>query len=132
LADARPHWQVVMVGPVAKIDPDSLPRRANLHWLGQRDYADLPAHLVGWDICLLPFALNESTRFISPTKTLEYLAAGRPCVSTRIRDVAEPYAGVVAIADDAPGFVTACEEALGWSVAQGAAFRARAQEHVAA
>lgn len=132
IAEARPEWQLVMVGPVAKLDPESLPQRPNLHWLGQRSYDELPAHLVGWDVCLLPFALNESTRFISPTKTLEYLAAGRPCVSTRIRDVAEPYADVVTIADDAPAFVTACDEILGWPPDAHAAYRERAATHVAA
>ena len=131
LADARPDWQIVMVGPVAKLDPAELPRRTNLHWLGPRSYAELPAHLVGWDVCLLPFALNEATRCISPTKTLEYLAAGRPCVSTRIRDVAEPHGAVVDIADDAAGFVAACERILAWSDAERAAFRARAEAHLA-
>ncbi len=132
VAQARPGWQLVMVGPLAKIEPESLPRHPNLHWLGPRRYDELPAHLVGWDACLLPFALNESTRFISPTKTLEYLAAGRPCVSTRIRDVAEHYADVVSIADDAPAFVAACEEILGWPTEVVAAFRERAAAHVAA
>jgi len=112
LADARPDWQVVMVGPVVKIDPAALPQRANLHWLGQRSYAELPEFVGGWDVCLMPFALNESTRFISPTKTLEYLAAGRPVVSTPIRDVVGPYAGVVAIAATPEAFVAACEAAL--------------------
>ena len=112
LADAHTDWQVVMVGPVVKIDPASLPRRANIHWLGQRDYAELPELVAGWDVCLMPFALNESTRFISPTKTLEYLAAGRPVVSTPIRDVVAPYAGIVAIADTPQAFVAACESAL--------------------
>lgn len=132
LADARPRWQTVVVGPVAKIDPAALPRRPNLHWLGPRDYAELPAHLAGWDLCLLPFALNAATRYISPTKTLEYLAAGRPCVGTRIQDLAQPYADVVQIADDAPGFVAACERVLAWSPAQRAAFRAQARAHVGA
>ncbi len=112
LADARADWQIVMVGPVAKIDPAALPRRANLHWMGQRGYGELPEFLGGWDVCLMPFALNESTRFISPTKTLEYLAAGRPVVSTPIRDVVGPYAGVVAIADTPEAFAAACEAAL--------------------
>jgi len=112
LADAHAHWQLVMVGPVVKIDPAGLPQRPNLHWLGQRDYAELPQLVAGWDVCLMPFALNESTRFISPTKTLEYLAAGRPVVSTPIRDVAGPYAGIVAIADTPQAFVAACEAAL--------------------
>ncbi len=78
LADADPTWQIVMVGPVVKIDPAALPRRANLHWLGQQPYAILPQLVAGWDVCLMPFALNESTEFISPTKTLEYMAAGKP------------------------------------------------------
>ncbi len=112
LADADPCWQIVMVGPVAKIDPADLPQRANIHWLGQRDYAELPELIGGWDVCLMPFALNESTRFISPTKTLEYLAAGRPVVSTPICDVAGPYAGIVAIAASRSAFVTACAAAL--------------------
>jgi UDP-galactopyranose mutase len=112
VADARPGWQFVLVGPVVKIDPAVLPRRPNLHYLGQRAYADLPAYLAGWDVCLLPFARNEATRFISPTKTLEYMAAERPIVSTSIVDVAEPYAGVVSLADTPGDFVAACEHAL--------------------
>ncbi|HEY8357855.1 MAG TPA: glycosyltransferase [Ramlibacter sp.] len=112
IADARPDWQIVMVGPIVKIDPASVPQRANIHYLGQQGYDDLPAFISGWDVCLLPFALNESTKFISPTKTLEYMACGRPSVSTRIRDVVEPYGHVVPIHDDAAGFVQACEAAL--------------------
>ena len=101
LADARPDWQLVMVGPVVKIDPADLPRRSNIHYLGAKTYAELPLYLAGWDVALLPFARNEATRFISPTKTPEYLAAGRPVVSTSIRDVVTPYGdlGLVAIAD---------------------------------
>jgi glycosyltransferase involved in cell wall biosynthesis len=131
LADAHADWQIVMVGPLAKIDAASLPCRPNLHWLGQRAYADLPAHLAGWDVCLLPFALNASTRFISPTKTLEYLAAGRPCVSTRIQDVADGYAQEVAIADSPAQFVAACERILGWTARERTAFAAAAQAKVA-
>jgi glycosyltransferase involved in cell wall biosynthesis len=112
VADARPDWQIVMVGPTAKIDPQQCPRRPNIHWLGQQGYQDLPAFISGWDVCLLPFALNESTRFISPTKTLEYMACGKPSVSTAIRDVVEPYGHVVPIREDAAGFVAACEEIL--------------------
>jgi UDP-galactopyranose mutase len=112
LAAARPAWQLVLVGPIVKIDPGSLPRRPNIHYLGPRDYADLPAYLAGWDACLLPFALNDATRFISPTKTLEYMAAERPVVSTPVRDVAEPYGGVVRIAATVPDFVAACDDAL--------------------
>ena len=112
IAQRRPDWQIVMVGPVVKIDPASCPRLPNIHWLGQQGYEDLPAFINGWDACLLPFALNESTRFISPTKTLEYMACGKPSVSTAIRDVVEPYGHVVPIRADAEGFVLACEEIL--------------------
>ncbi|MBA2536473.1 MAG: NAD(P)-binding protein, partial [Actinobacteria bacterium] len=114
VADLRPSWQLVFVGPVAKIDPAGLPRRPNLHYLGPKDYADLPAYLRTWDAALLPFALNEATRFISPTKTPEYLAAGLPVVSTPIADVVRPYGeeGLVHIAEDAGGFVKAAERAM--------------------
>ena len=112
LAQAHADWQIVMVGPVMKIDPASLPQRDNIHWLGQQDYADLPALIAGWEVCMMPFALNEATRYISPTKTLEYMAAGKPVVSTPIRDVVTPYGGIVAIADTPQAFVEACAHAL--------------------
>jgi UDP-galactopyranose mutase len=117
-AAARPDWQFVLVGPVVKIDPDELPRAANIHYLGQQQYADLPAFLGGWDVALLPFARNDSTKFISPTKTLEYMAAGKPIVSTPITDVAEPYGDMVALADSPESFVAACERALQESEAE--------------
>jgi glycosyltransferase involved in cell wall biosynthesis len=111
LADARPDWHLVMIGPVVKIDPAELPQRPNIHYLGGKDYKELPAYLSGWDIALLPFARNESTRFISPTKTPEYLAAGVPVISTSIRDVIRPYGqqGLVKIADTVPEFINAAE-----------------------
>jgi UDP-galactopyranose mutase len=109
IAKARPEWNVVMVGPTAKIDPADLPRHDNIHWLGQQSYEDLPAFISGWDVCLMPFALNDATKFISPTKTLEYMACGRPSVSTSIRDVVEPYGHVVRIADTPEGFIADCE-----------------------
>jgi len=111
-ADAHRDWHLVLVGPLAKIDPAVLPRRPNIHYLGQRTYGELPAYLAGWDVCLLPFALNDATRFISPTKTLEYMAAERPIVSTPIPDVAEPYADIARIANGPEAFVAACEAAL--------------------
>jgi len=106
LADLEPDWQLVMIGPVVKIDPATLPRRPNLHWMGPRDYHELPAYLAGWDIGIMPFALNEATRFISPTKTPEFLAAGVPVISTPITDVVRSYGeqGLVEIAGDAAGF----------------------------
>ena len=112
VATARPDWEIVMVGPTAKVDPAALPKRPNIHWLGQQSYDDLPAFISGWDVCLMPFALNEATRYISPTKTLEYMACGRPSVSTSIRDVVEPYGHLVQIADTPQGFVASCAEIL--------------------
>jgi UDP-galactopyranose mutase len=112
LADAHPQWQIVLVGPVVKIDPEVLPRRENIHYLGQQPYKALPHFLAGWDVCLLPFALNDSTKFISPTKTLEYMAAELPIVSTPVKDVADLYKDIVYIADDAQQFIAACENAL--------------------
>jgi protoporphyrinogen oxidase len=118
LADARPQWQLVMVGPHVKIDPRCLPQRANIHYMGQQPYAALPAFLAGWDVCLQPFALCESTRYISPTKTLEYMAAERPIVSTPIADVVASYGSIVRIAGDAPSFIEACERALNESATE--------------
>lgn len=114
IADARPEWQLVMIGPVVKIDPADLPQRPNLHYLGGKSYKELPTYLSGWSVALLPFAINESTRFISPTKTPEYLAAGKPVVSTPIRDVVRPYGEhkLVHIASTAQEFVTAIDKAL--------------------
>jgi UDP-galactopyranose mutase len=114
IADARPHWSLVIVGPVVKIDPADLPRRPNIHYLGGKTYAELPAYLAGWDVALMPFAINDSTRFISPTKTPEYLAGGRPVVSTPITDVIRHYGELdgVAVADTPDAFVVACDAAL--------------------
>jgi UDP-galactopyranose mutase len=110
----RPDWHFVIIGPVVKIDPEILPQRENIHYLGGKSYQDLPTYIAGWDVALLLFAQNESTRFISPTKTPEYLAAGKPVVSTRIRDVVHPYGqqGLVRIADNARELVSAADELL--------------------
>ena len=114
IAAARPAWQLILVGPTAKIDEASLPRRRNIHYVGRKPYELLPTYLAGWDVALLPFARNEATRFISPTKTPEYLAAGRRVVSTPIRDVVRPYGelGLVRIADGVSDFVRVVEESL--------------------
>jgi glycosyltransferase involved in cell wall biosynthesis len=112
LAKAHPEWQIVIVGPVVKIDPATLPNHPNIFYTGQRNYAQLPSYLVGWDVCLLLFALNDATRFISPTKTLEYMAAERPIVSTPITDVVQPYGDIVSIGDTHESFIAACEHAL--------------------
>jgi UDP-galactopyranose mutase len=112
LGDAHPEWELILVGPVAKIDPARLPRRPNIHFFGQRTYSELPKFVAGWDVCLLPFAINAATRFISPTKTLEYMAAEKPIVSTPITDVLGSYGNIVQIAKGAPSFVRTCERAL--------------------
>jgi UDP-galactopyranose mutase len=112
IARQRPDWHFVMIGPVVKIDPASLPRHANIYYLGGKKYSELPDYLAGWDIALLLFARNESTRYISPTKTPEYLAAGKPVISTSIRDVVRPYGDskLVEIADTADEFIAAAEK----------------------
>ena len=112
LADASPNWQFVMVGPVVKIDPASLPERANVHWLGQQPYEVLPHLVAEWDVCLLPFARNDSTRFISPTKTLEYMAGEKPIVSTPIHDVVSLYGDCVSVAATSGEFIAACALSL--------------------
>jgi len=114
VALARPDWQLVFVGPTAKIDPATFPKLSNVHALGRKAYSELPGYVAGWDVAMLPFARNESTRFISPTKTPEYLAAGRPVVSTSVRDVVRPYGqqGLARIADTVEDFVAATEAAL--------------------
>lgn len=114
IAALKPDFQFVMIGPIVKIDEKDLPRRANIHYLGGKKYDELPDYLAGWDAAMMPFAMNESTRFISPTKTPEYLAAGKAVVSTPIRDVVNPYGenGLARIAETAEEFVAEIEKAL--------------------
>ena len=114
VADSRPDYQFVMVGPVVKIDPAVLPRRDNVHYLGMRDYGTLPDIMSEWDVAVMPFAHNAATAYISPTKTPEYLAAGLPVVATGIRDVVRQYGdrGLVAIADDPAAFAAAIDGAM--------------------
>ena len=114
LAAAEPDLHFVLIGPVVKIREEDLPRAANLHYLGKKEYAELPLYLAGWDVAMLPFARNASTRFISPTKTPEYLAGGKRVVSTPIQDVVNPYGetGLVKIAASAEAFAAAIRESL--------------------
>lgn len=114
VAERRPDWQIVLLGPVVKIDPQTLPKTPNIHYLGMKPYAELPAYFSGWKVGLLPFALNDSTKFISPTKTPEYLAAGLRVVSTPIRDVMSPYGeqGLAAIGKTPDEFVEAAGSLL--------------------
>ena len=114
VAERKPDWHFVIIGPVVKIDPETLPKRQNIHYLGGKSYKELPSYLSGWDVAIIPFALNESTKFISPTKTPEYLSAGKPVISSSIRDVVNPYAEkqLVRIADHADDFISAAEAEL--------------------
>ncbi len=111
-ATQRPQWTFAMLGPVVKIDPADLPRPGNIHYLGQKQYKELPAYVKGFDVCMMPFAINDATKFISPTKTLEYMAAHKPIVSTPVADVVGSYAEAVAIAKNADEFVAGVERAL--------------------
>ncbi|HWJ24622.1 MAG TPA: glycosyltransferase [Gemmatimonadaceae bacterium] len=110
LAERHPTATVAMVGPVVKVDPRDLPQAPNIRWLGQRDYKQLPAYVKSFDVCLMPFALNEATEYINPTKTLEYMAAGKPIVSTPVADVITNFTPVVRVARDAEEFVAAAGE----------------------
>ncbi len=112
LADHNPTWHIAIVGPSTKVDPATFPQRANLHWLGGKDYSALPAYVKKFDVCLMPFALNEATEFINPTKALEYMASGRPIVSTAVEDVVLQFDHVVTIAASSNEFVASCERAI--------------------
>lgn len=110
LAEADPNWQIVMVGPPCKVEPANFPKHPNLHWLGRREYAQLPSYVKGWDVCLMPFAMNEATEFINPTKALEYMATGRPIVSTPVPDVVSNFGSVVKIARTHEEFIEFCRK----------------------
>lgn len=114
IAEQRPKWQIILIGPIIKIDIDSVPRNPNIHYLGSKSYQQLPQYLSGWDVALIPFLLNESTKYISPTKTPEYLSGGVPVVSTAIRDVVKPYGvnKLVTIGTDSSDFIEAIEKEL--------------------
>ncbi len=114
MADLKPDWQYIFIGPVVKIEASALPKNKNIHYLGMKDYKELPAYISGWDLCIMPFAINASTEFISPTKTPEFLAAGKRVISTAIHDVVHPYgaAGLVGIAETAEGFIQIAEQDL--------------------
>lgn len=112
LADANADWNVVIIGPAVKVDPAQFPKRPNLHWLGRREYAQLPNYTKAFDICLMPFALNEATEFINPTKALEYMATGRPIVSTAVPDVVSNFSEAVNIAISQDCFIELCHRAL--------------------
>jgi glycosyltransferase involved in cell wall biosynthesis len=114
VATLKPDWQIILIGPVVKIDPAILPKNSNIHYLGGKSYQELPAYLSGWDIALIPFAINESTKYISPTKTPEYLAAGKPVISSAIQDVINPYGDndLVHIVNDAFELIEKATEEL--------------------
>lgn len=131
MADAYPQIQFLMCGPVVKVDPESLPKRDNLHYPGQQTYADLPRILKGSDICLMPFARNDATRYISPTKTLEYMATHRPIVSTAIPDVVRFYSDIVYLAETPEQFVQQIAVAMNESEAERARKRRREEKVLA-
>lgn len=128
LASSHPEWQIVIVGPVVTSDPASLPRAENIHYLGEKPYPELPAYMAGWDLALMPFALNAPTRFISPTKVLKYMAADCPIVSTPIADVADLYSEIVYLGRGPEGFVRACEKALSAPEVERGGRRTRARQ----
>jgi UDP-galactopyranose mutase len=111
IAEKKTEWHFVIIGPIVKIDPETLPKLNNIHYLGGKNYADLPKYLAGWDVAIIPFLRNDSTKYISPTKTPEYLAGGKPVISTSIIDVVTPYGtnNLVQIADTADEFIKAAE-----------------------
>jgi glycosyltransferase involved in cell wall biosynthesis len=112
LAAAHPEWSVVIIGPVCKVDPADFPQHANLHFLGGRDYDQLPAYVKGLNVCLMPFAINEATEFINPTKALEYMATARPIVSSAIEDVVLQFSEIAGIAHSHEEFIAMCEQAV--------------------
>jgi hypothetical protein len=132
VAEQKPEWNFVLVGPVIKIDPATLPLLTNIHYLGAKSYSELPRYLAGWDIAIMPFALNESTRYISPTKTPEFLCGGKPVISTSITDVVYPYGvkGLVRIADTPKEFIKAAEDILQMKDRQ--AWLAKVDDHLSA
>jgi glycosyltransferase involved in cell wall biosynthesis len=113
IASAHPEWSIVMIGPLAKVSPAELPMGPNIHWLGLRDYTQLPSYVKAFDVCLMPFALNEATEYINPTKTLEYMAGGKPIVSTAVPDVVRNFTPIVRVARSGEEFIEQCAAALG-------------------
>lgn len=112
MANSHPEWQIVLLGPILKVGPHELPQAPNLHYLGMKSYDELPAYLAFFDVAMVPFVLNESTEFLSPTKTLEYMAAHKPIVATPIRDIVELYGEVVRIGHDHNEFINHVQTAL--------------------
>jgi UDP-galactopyranose mutase len=131
LAESHQEWQIVMVGPFAKVNPTEVPHAPNLHYFGQQSYADLPGFLKGWDVALIPFAQSDATRCLSPTKVLEYMAADLPVVATPLPDLL-PYRSAILLAETPDTFVAACEQALRAPAARRRAWAAEMRATVAA
>jgi glycosyltransferase involved in cell wall biosynthesis len=106
-AKNMPEVSFVMIGPLAKIHDNDLPKEDNIHYLGMKTYNELPLYLNTFDIAMMPFALNDATKYISPTKTLEYMAACKPIISTKIADVERDYSACVSLIENADDF---CDE----------------------
>jgi glycosyltransferase involved in cell wall biosynthesis len=112
LADANPTWNITLIGPIERVEDDEMPQRANIHWLGAREYSRLPAYAKSFDACLLPFACNQATQFLNPTQTLEYLASGKPVISTALPEVQTAFAGALYLAHSHDDFLAQCRAAL--------------------
>lgn len=101
-----PNVSFVMIGP-RMIDEEHLPKEANIHFLEMKSYDELPNYLKAFDIAMMPFVLNDATKYISPTKTLEYMAAGKPIISTKTTDVVRDYRRCVSLVENADEFSNA-------------------------
>jgi glycosyltransferase involved in cell wall biosynthesis len=112
VAKKNPSASFVMVGPLAKITEDDLPKADNIYYLGMKSYDELPGYLKAFRVAMMPFAMNNATRYISPTKTLEFMAGNKPIVSTPVYDVVRDYSHCVAIAPDAHNFSKAISRIL--------------------
>lgn len=114
IADQYPDWQLVVIGPLVKVEAETLFKRTNIHYLGRKDFHALPLYFAGWDCAILPFKQHSHVNAINPSKIPEYLAAGKPVVSTALPDIVSSFgdAGLVYVADSAQNFVTLVEKAM--------------------
>jgi len=107
LARANPEWSLVMIGPVFRKTRslDRLKENENIHFLGEKPSALIPLYLKYLDVCLVPYVRGEFTNNVSPLKLYEYLAMGKPVVSTFFSDELEAYKDIIAIAKDREQFL---------------------------
>ncbi|MBI5275313.1 MAG: glycosyltransferase [Burkholderiales bacterium] len=110
-AKQRPGWRFILVGSTFGCDVAEAGKLPNIEFTGEVPYAELPSWVHGFDVCVIPFVLNELTSCTNPVKVYEYLSAGKPVVATRMPEL-EAIADQVLLADDADGFVRQVERAL--------------------